>query len=550
MKRKNLIVLIGTLLLFVLAFTSASAQGGLLTETTARINLRAGGGTEWRVITVVEAGTPILLDGQAFGGAWARGIVPDGSVGWVLTNFLTAPRDQIATLPGIWVDAPFTLSPPAPNAAVPPPPLPEEPAAEPVEQPAQDGPVVTTNRVNVRGGAGTNFAILTTVNPNTPLQPNGRNLDGSWVRGTLPDGTVGYIFAQFLSISPGAIAALPPVEGGASVPQSAAQPGANPGAVANAPVAPLVNTSPVRGFSYGAHIAGLDSGAINRMRQAGMTWVKQQFRYQDGQDPSAVAGMINGAHANGFRVLVAVVGLPGQVNAPGYFDRYANFVGGVAALGADAIEVWNEPNIDREWPAGSIDPARFTELLRVSSSAIRAANPNTLIISGAPAPTGFFGGCSPNGCDDNAFIAGMAAAGAANFIDCVGIHYNEGIVPPTARSGDPRGNSTHYTRYLPTMISTYNSAFGGRRPLCFTELGYLTPEGLGPLPPAFAWAQNVTLAQQASWIDQAVSITSRSNVRLTILWNMNFTNYGADPMAGYALIRPDGSCPACDALAS
>jgi len=32
------------------------------------------------------------------------------------------------------------------------------------------------------------------------------------------------------------------------------------------------------------------------------------------------------------------------------------------------------------------------------------------------------------------------------------------------------------------------------------------------------------------------------------VWNVNFTNYGEDPMAGYAIIRPDGSCPACALL--
>jgi len=38
-------------------------------------------------------------------------------------------------------------------------------------------------------------------------------------------------------------------------------------------------------------------------------------------------------------------------------------------------------------------------------------------------------------------------------------------------------------------------------------------------------------------------------VRMMIVWNIDFQNYGADPMAGFAIIRPDGSCPACSALA-
>ncbi|MCU0476261.1 MAG: hypothetical protein MUC99_09155, partial [Anaerolineae bacterium] len=84
--------------------------------------------------------------------------------------------------------------------------------------------------------------------------------------------------------------------------------------------------------------------------------------------------------------------------------------------------------------------ANYTAMLSAAYSAIKRANPNVVVISGAPSPTGFFGGqCQPGGCDDNVFIAQMRNAGAANFMDCVGVHYNEGILPPTATSGDPRG---------------------------------------------------------------------------------------------------------------
>jgi hypothetical protein len=248
-------------------------------------------------------------------------------------------------------------------------------------------------------------------------------------------------------------------------------------------------------------------------------------------------------------VLLGIVGAPTDLNRPGYDERYAGFAAELAAAGADAIEVWNEPNIDREWPSGQISPQRYTELLATAYSAIKAANPSTMVVSGAPAPTGFFGGCSPAGCDDLPFIQGMAAAGAANYMDCVGVHYNEGIVPPNQRSGDPRSNSGFYTRYYLPMVETYSRAFGGRVPLCFTELGYLTPEGYGPLPGGFAWAQGVTVEQQAAWLDQVMTLSRRSGrVRLVIIWNVNYRGFGEDPVGGYAIVRPDGSCPACAAL--
>jgi hypothetical protein len=100
------------------------------------------------------------------------------------------------------------------------------------------------------------------------------------------------------------------------------------------------------------------------------------------------------------------------------------------------------------------------------------------------------------------------------------------------------------------MINTYRSIMP--KPICFTELGYLSPEGFGPLPGTFGWAQNTTVAQHAQWVADAVRVARSSGiVRMVIIWNMDFSGYfGDDPMGGYALIRPDGSCPACDILAS
>ncbi|MBC8098470.1 MAG: hypothetical protein H7Y11_03430 [Armatimonadetes bacterium] len=235
-------------------------------------------------------------------------------------------------------------------------------------------------------------------------------------------------------------------------------------------------------------------------------------------------------------------------NPTQYYQDFARFLGDVAALGPDAIEVWNEPNIDREWPAGQISGANYTQMLTAAYQQIKARNPNVIVISGAPAPTGFFGGtCQGGGCDDNVFIQGMRNAGAANFMDCVGIHYNEGVLPPSATSGDPRGNPNHYSRYYGTMVNVYSSTFPSK-PLCFTELGYLSPEGFGPLPPGFEWAVDTSVQEQAEWLGQAVTLSRQGGrVRLMIVWNVDFTNYDSDPQAGFAIVR-NGECRACAIL--
>ena len=326
---------------------------------------------------------------------------------------------------------------------------------------------------------------------------------------------------------------------------AAAPPGSpeQPAPPSNAPPPP-VPAGTAGGFELGGQVNGF--GFPDKMHFAGMNWVKHQTRWGPGDSPAGEAGRIADAHNKGFKVLLSVLGSPAAAN-PANFPAYAAFVGELAKLGPDAIEVWNEENIDREWQNGAINPATYTELLKQAYVAIKNANPKVMVVSGAPAPTGFFGGCAGAGCDDAPFVAGMAAAGAAAYMDCVGIHYNEGIISPNQTSGDPR--SEHYTRYFWGMVNTYYNAFGGARKLCFTEMGYLTPEGYGKLPGGFAWAQSTTVGQQAQWLAEAASLSANSGkVRFLIVFNVDFDYWGDDPQAGFAIIRPGNSCPACDSL--
>lgn len=314
--------------------------------------------------------------------------------------------------------------------------------------------------------------------------------------------------------------------------------------------APVAGGAAGGAFELGGHVLELGSGTVALANRAGMTWVKRQLQYTLGQDPSSAAGLIQSAHASGFKILLGVVGDHTQMgDLTSYAQQFASFVGGVAALGADAIEVWNEPNIDREWPAGSINGANYTQLLAPAFNAIKSANANTIVISAAPAPTGFFGaaGCAAGGCNDDVFMQQMAAAGAAQYMDCVGLHYNEGVVAPSQTSGDPRGNYPTY--FFPSMTNRGYSLFGGR-PVCYTELGYLSPEGFdSPLPAAFGWAANTTVAQQAAWLAEAATMAARGGqIRLMIVWNVDFPFWGTDPAGGYAMFRPNQSCPACDTL--
>jgi len=333
------------------------------------------------------------------------------------------------------------------------------------------------------------------------------------------------------------------IPGATGVPAAAA-PAAPAASAPAAPVAPPI-------FSGGFELGGQTQSFANRqlMREVGMTWVKFQHKWSPGDSPDAVAGRIADAHASGFKVLLSMPGAntyppPGGID----FGGYVEFLRGVAALGPDAIEVWNEMNIDFEWPAGEISPTSYVNnMLAPAYNAIKSVNPNILVIAGALAPTGFDNGF--NAWADDRYVRGMAAAGAARYMDCIGVHHNAGATSPSATSGHPGGS--HYSWYFRPTLDVYYNAFGGARKVCFTELGYVSPQGFPGISSNFGWAANTSVEQHAQWLAEAVRLSAASGkVRMLIIFNVDFTYYdvSGDPQAGYAMVRPDGSCPVCNFL--
>jgi hypothetical protein len=403
---------------------------------------------------------------------------------------------------------------------------------------------VLTNTLNLRETPSTTGKTIVMLTKGDRMNFEGRTSDSKWLKVKTENNQSGWVWRGFLFISNKVVVSnLSVVSAGAASAPAPGQPAPTAAPAGGAPPAPVVSGKVRGGFELGGQVQGLGDGTVNAMRRAGMKWVKRQFKEGDG----AAVGFINEAHSKGFKALLSVVGNIPSVTNDGYQNTYAGYVGSLAAAGADAIEVWNEMNIDREWPMGQISPASYVNLLAKSYNAIKSKNANTIVIIGAPAPTGAEGAYGLSRVwNDDRYTAGLVAAGAGRYADCVGLHYNEGIVGPNQRSGDPRGDN-YPTRYFYGMLTRGLKGFS--LPGCYTEIGYLTSEGYGPLPGGFEWARNVTVSQQAAWLAQAaVNASASGRVRLMIIFNVDLTYYGSDPQAGFAIIRPGGGCPACDTL--
>jgi hypothetical protein len=144
----------------------------------------------------------------------------------------------------------------------------------------------------------------------------------------------------------------------------------------------------------------------------------------------------------------------------------------------------------------------------------------------------------------------------------IGAHHNAGATSPSARSGHPADpGSTHHSWFFLPQTQNYYNIFGGARQIFYTEMGYVSPDGTCPsgLPSNFSWGDGTSVSEQAAWLTEAVQLSVQTGmVRCVIVWNVDFVRNDCstcnvyekdcDPQASYAIIRPGGSCPACDSL--
>src|SRR5690606_12736423 len=71
-----------------------------------------------------------------------------------------------------------------------------------------------------------------------------------------------------------------------------------------------------------------------------------------------------------------------------HWDAYCETIATRYTGRIKAYQIWNEPNLSREWGNQEPDAAGYVELLGRCSDIIRSVDPNVIIISAGLAPTG------------------------------------------------------------------------------------------------------------------------------------------------------------------
>jgi len=324
------------------------------------------------------------------------------------------------------------------------------------------------------------------------------------------------------------------------------------------------------GFAYAIQVE-LEAGgsevlaAVHELR---MTWIKEQIRWFE-VEPSPgniewprLDNIVNMANGAGLNLLLSVVGDPpwtgwAQSNpqSPSDFSAYANFVGALAGRycgRVQAYEIWNEENMLREWHGQIMTPHQFVSLMQAAYTAIKAACPQAIVVSGAPTPAGD----TPASIDDLNYLRQAYQAGLGRWCDAVGVHPSGFANPPDSRVGTstaPSHNSHRSFFYRETMESYHqvmvNNGDGAKR-LWPTEFGW----GVSSNPhPGYEYEAYNTWELQAQYIMRAYEMARNWGwVGPMFLWNLNWAVFEPNQeQAAFSIVGPGWSHrPAYHALAT
>jgi len=196
-------------------------------------------------------------------------------------------------------------------------------------------------------------------------------------------------------------------------------------------------------------IAHRDLGLI---RDGGFTWVKQWFAWRDiegkgkGQyDWSTADRVVAQVEDFGLNLIARVDHEPEWAGPPpANIDHFVAFLTAMATRYRGRIrayQVWNEPNLAREWGNKPPNAQEYTQMLSKAYQAIKNADPNAIVISAGLAPTTEL---SQRAVPDTQFIQGMYRAGAKPYFDMLGAHGAGYKAPPEMDPGQVANDPNYY----------------------------------------------------------------------------------------------------------
>lgn len=300
----------------------------------------------------------------------------------------------------------------------------------------------------------------------------------------------------------------------------------------------------------------------------GARWVKVMV---DWGEMEAVPGIIDYTNldpvvdvlaAQQFQILLTISGAPGWTRStqeesgpPDDMSLFADFLVEFAShyIGrVSAYEIWNEPNLRREWNSAvnPLSALSYAQMLQSAYTAIRSVDSSVQIISAGLAPTGIDDGF--NAINDRRFIAELMQAGLSDFADGIGMHPFGFAIPPEFTCCEaPEGVESHTgdpSFYFSSMLQVYSATAASASPalpLWVTAFGWGIAEPGTDVPRNFAYVTYNTPEEQSAFTLAALDLAKEIGaVRVMILSNLNGCSVETtNAEICYLSINPPGGAP-------
>ncbi len=228
-----------------------------------------------------------------------------------------------------------------------------------------------------------------------------------------------------------------------------------------------------------------------------------------------------------------------------FVDRYKT---GSPHGHVDAIEVWNEPNLEREWgePISAESAAHYVDLLKRSYATIKAIDPSIQVVTAGLSPTGWDDDTAR---PDDRFLQWMFDAGLSGNYDVLGVHGNGQAPDPTAAPGTIPGfdDASFYFRRIEQLRAIQEANGDAAKPMWMLEFGWTSDQ----VHPQYSWF-SVSEDQKAQNIISGIQY-ARANwpwMGTMFLWNLPDPSWGPDrEEQWWSIANADGSPrPALSAL--
>jgi len=185
--------------------------------------------------------------------------------------------------------------------------------------------------------------------------------------------------------------------------------------------------------------------------------------------------------------------------APASPAAFAAWAGAVASRygpqGAKYFEIWNEPNTQGAWEPQP-DPAAYTAVLKAAYSAIKAADPSAIVLTGGLAPVGN----TATSYDPRTFLEDMYADGAEGSFDGVGAHPYS--YPATPDEFESWSGWSEMSQTSPSLRSIMAENGDSAKKIWITEYGAPTlgADSVGEAGQETELVQAIAQVKDLSWV--------------------------------------------------